>query len=141
MDCDGTNKTQLTTNPAYDLAPVWNPSGDKIAFISDRSGNDNIWVMDSDGSNKMQLTEGSNLYPAWSPDGTKISFVSVALSCSVQRHVAASFQQTGLFTSQRTGEMGCLLSVYTGQNKTGNMLMDITVRRRLITGFTNLMAA
>ena len=36
-------------------------------------------------------------------------------------------EQTGIFTSPRTGEMGCLLSVYTGRNKTGNMLMDITI--------------
>ena len=49
----------------------------KIAFVSDRDGDLEIWVMNADGSFPNQLTttgcEGS---PRWSPDGTKITFTS-----------------------------------------------------------------
>ena len=55
---DGTGSArQLTKDPANDSFPVWSPDGRKIAFISTRNGNDTeIFVMDADGSNLIQLT-------------------------------------------------------------------------------------
>jgi TolB protein len=49
----------------------------KIAFASDRAGNMDIWVMNDDGMNPVQLTTTSDreVFPAWSPDGQKIAFV------------------------------------------------------------------
>ena len=48
----------------------------KIAFASDRAGNMDIWVMNADGTNPLQLTTDPLLErsPSWSPDGRKIVF-------------------------------------------------------------------
>src|SRR5690606_30395331 len=75
---DGSNVTQLTNSLASDRYPVWSPDGTRIAFMSDRDGNDEIYVMNADGSNVIRLTN-NNAYdgmPAWSPDGSQIAFVS-----------------------------------------------------------------
>lgn len=50
----------------------------KIAFMSDRDGSEQIYVMNADGSNPTRLTNGpaNNRRPAWSPDGKKIVFAS-----------------------------------------------------------------
>ena len=69
---------RLTDSPAADGWPAWSPSGDQIAFHSDRSGDFDIWVMNADGSSLVNLTNhpGDDRYPAWSPDGTTVAFAS-----------------------------------------------------------------
>ncbi|MEP7287159.1 MAG: DPP IV N-terminal domain-containing protein [Chloroflexota bacterium] len=53
-------------------------NANSIVFASDRDGQFNIYVMDSDGSNQQQLTQGSNpnTEPNWSPDRQQIAFTS-----------------------------------------------------------------
>jgi TolB protein len=48
----------------------------QIAFVSNRSGNKEIWVMDYDGSNQHEITQLKtiSLTPRWSPDATRIAF-------------------------------------------------------------------
>ncbi len=69
---------RITENAANDIDPCWSPDAQQIAFASDRGGNFDIWIMDADGGNLHQLTDGngSNTKPAWSPDGSYIAFVS-----------------------------------------------------------------
>ncbi len=52
----------------------------QIAFVSNRSGNKEIWAMDYDGANQHQLTElhTISLTPRWSPDATRIAFTCYA---------------------------------------------------------------
>jgi Tol biopolymer transport system component len=49
-----------------------------IAYVSDRDGNDEIYVMEPDGSNQLNLTNhpASDSSPSWSPNGRELAFVS-----------------------------------------------------------------
>jgi Tol biopolymer transport system component/imidazolonepropionase-like amidohydrolase len=75
MPVTGGPATRLTSGPAFDSQPRWSPDGKRIVFLSDRSGAENIWLCDADGSNAKALTKGNNnLYasPEWTPDGDYI---------------------------------------------------------------------
>jgi len=64
-----------------DSNPQFSPDGKRVAFSSKRSGANQIWVCDSDGSNPMQLTSfgnGDTGSPRWSPDSRWVSFDSNA---------------------------------------------------------------
>jgi TolB protein len=79
MNVDGSHQIQLTKDPSNELEPSWSPDGTRVAFISDRNGqNFDIYVMDADGSDVTQLTNDSanEFGPVWSPDGTQIVFNS-----------------------------------------------------------------
>ena len=73
---DGVNEVRLTDKPDY--SPVWAPRFRRIAFLSTRDGNPEIYLMDGDGSNTVRLTRtGAAEYGiSWSPDGRKLLFVS-----------------------------------------------------------------
>ena len=80
MDSDGGNRTFLAEGQGTFLSrPAWSPDGSKIAYVSDRDGPANIWVIDIDGNESMRLTEhdSKDHSPAWSPDGEWIAFGSV----------------------------------------------------------------
>ena len=69
---------RITNHPAYDGQPSWSPDGKKIAFVSDRDGNNEIYVMDINGANILRLTNspGDDSSPSWSHDSKWIAFDS-----------------------------------------------------------------
>jgi serine/threonine protein kinase len=73
------NDDQQTAELGYGKDPVWHPRQDLIAFNgTDTSGaNPGLWLMRSDGSGRMMLTDnGNDQRPAWSPDGRYLVFMS-----------------------------------------------------------------
>ncbi len=71
--------TNLTNSPAsINTLPTWSPDGMRIAFVSERDGNTEIYSMQANGQNPVNLTNapGVDTWPAWSPDGTRIAFAS-----------------------------------------------------------------
>ena len=79
MGADGSSPIQLTNGAADNTAPVWSPDGLRIAFVSERDGNKEIYTMRIDGADPVNLTqnEADDWTPAWSPDGTEIAFSSM----------------------------------------------------------------
>ena len=60
MNSDGSNPKNLSRNPNFDGYPVVSPNGEKIAFVSDRDGNYEIYIMDIDGTNQINLTNSES---------------------------------------------------------------------------------
>jgi Tol biopolymer transport system component/imidazolonepropionase-like amidohydrolase len=57
---------------AFESQPRFSPDGKRIVFVSDRSGAENLWTMNPDGSNPKAVTEGTDqsfASPEWTPDG------------------------------------------------------------------------
>lgn len=79
--CGSTPARQLTnTEPGEklvrDSSPRWSPDGSKVAFLSNRSGKDQIWILPMDGGEAYRLSamEDAASEIAWSPDGKSIAF-------------------------------------------------------------------
>jgi dipeptidyl aminopeptidase/acylaminoacyl peptidase len=61
--------------------PEWSPDGGRLAFAAPAAGPstpDHIWLMDADGTDRVDITSGHGTvmqnFPSWSPDGTRIAF-------------------------------------------------------------------
>lgn len=81
MDADGSNKTNVSNAYGPDRAPSWSADGSKIVYSHVRKLNSAIFVINADGTSKVQLTAyptyiGNYSDPTMSPDGTKIAYVN-----------------------------------------------------------------
>lgn len=68
--------TRITSGLAFDHMPRWSPDGKQIAFLSDRSGAKNLWVMSVDGRDTTQLSKATDdlfVSPEWTPDGKYVA--------------------------------------------------------------------
>jgi Tol biopolymer transport system component len=77
MPISGGKATAITKGLAYDVHPRYSPDGKKILFISDRSGADNVWYIDFEKKDTVQLTSDVNqFFPSacWTPDGDYIIY-------------------------------------------------------------------
>jgi len=80
LDLERGSTKQLTNGLAKDSNPQWSPDGGSIAFVSDRAGVRQLYLLPVDGGEARQLTEAARGIGggfAWSPDGRRIAFSAV----------------------------------------------------------------
>lgn len=89
MRPDATEYTPLTERDSFNKQPTWSPKSDAIAYVSDQISNRarnihavNLWLMNSDGSEKRDTRQWGR-YPRWSPDGRTILLEGAILVDSV----------------------------------------------------------
>lgn len=88
VSISGGTPRRFTVAGGKDTAPRWAPSGDRLAFLSNRSGSKQIWTIPYDGGEATQLTDLPEEVTGftWSPDGSAIAFVSKAVSPQPEPH-------------------------------------------------------
>jgi len=77
IDVNGSNLIRLTQNALMNVYPDYSPDGQRITFSSNRASDNDVFVMNGDGSQQHNLTYDSiyqEWYSAWSPDGTKLAY-------------------------------------------------------------------
>lgn len=75
----GQSPTMLTNETGDEYDPRWSPNGEWITYVGNSTGNDEIYLVRPDGSDKRQLTWNEwpwDKHPSWSPDSSQIAFFS-----------------------------------------------------------------
>jgi tricorn protease-like protein len=70
---------RLTDCASLCYEPAWAPDGSRVAFVSEDTGGDDIWIINTDGSNSHYVTLNTwewDKRPTWSPDSKRIAFWS-----------------------------------------------------------------
>ncbi len=78
---EGAEPSPRITSTRWDGSPALSPDGERIAFVSDRSGSKQVWTCRRDGSGPLRITslESSGIRrPIWSPDGERIAITATA---------------------------------------------------------------
>jgi Tol biopolymer transport system component len=70
--------TMLTNLPGDESEPTWSPDGQVVAFVSDTTGNKELWIKRITGGDALQVTHdpADDFDPSWSPDGSTLAFRS-----------------------------------------------------------------
>ena len=92
VPADGGDPTALTTGTSNNRAPRFSSDSRQIAFVSERSGNADIWSVPASGGAPKQITNdpGDDLDPEWSPDAKHVVFASNRAGATLLYLVSAS---------------------------------------------------
>lgn len=125
---DGNNIIQLTNDETNNMSPKISPDGSKIAYLSNRDGNQEVYIMNLDGRNQVRITNNdiSEWGPAWSVDGKKIYFSSqnvhgfydiykANIDGSAKEKVATNGSQTGSLFHVNRATLESLVSTATSK--------------------------
>ena len=78
MNADGSDVRRLTASLNLDDYPAWSPDGRCLAFVSNRDGNFEVYLMRPDGSEQVNLSRspGVDTFPTWNADSRGVTYVS-----------------------------------------------------------------
>ena len=72
LPMDGGEAERVTSGMAFDSQPRFSPDGERVLFVSDRSGSENLWAFELGGTDTTQITRGTGQQyqsPEWTPNG------------------------------------------------------------------------
>ena len=95
IDLERGGARQLTSDQGRHSSPAWSPDGKLIAFLSDRQGKKQVFLLPADGGEARQFTnleQGVAGPPVWSPKGDLIAFTAAA--CTTPRDPGAPYRVT-----------------------------------------------
>ncbi len=92
---EGGRARQITSNPAYDTAPVWSPDGKTIAFASDRKGSFDVYTVSREGGIPFRVTthSGSETPVTFADDSTIIFKANIMPSVNDSKMPSGSYGQ------------------------------------------------
>jgi Tol biopolymer transport system component len=95
MNADTTNQQQVSSGPGDDDHPAWSPDQQKVAFITNRRGVYELFIVNIDGTGLAPLAPAVNgshdEHPSWSPDGSKVYFSRTYLDPATKTWTYAIF--------------------------------------------------
>ena len=141
----GGTPVKLTDSPGIDIGGSFSPDGSKIVFESDRSGSQQVYTMNADGTNQQRISffGGRAATPEWSPRGDQIAFTHIGGNFRIAvmspgggalRYLTDSWQDEAP-TWSPNGRIVQFFRTQRGSGKAGIWQVDLTGRneRRLAT--------
>lgn len=105
LEAGGALRRQITNDPYADADPAVSRDGRSLAFVSDRTGSPQLWVMDVPTGEARQLTAENDLVslPAWSSSGDRVAYLTLQADANRTVTLKAADAKTGLARTLATG--------------------------------------
>jgi len=113
LSSDGGAARPFVTGSAFQSQPRYSPDGARLAFISDESGTDNVWVANADGSSPRRLSNVPRallMSPAWSADGAAVFVTVVRARAAELWRIDATTGEGAVYVPNANGPASPLVS-------------------------------